>query len=132
MYSPTDPDDPPVPVPARSPQDTSSRFVYLITRLRARQITMEEATELFAIQQQMIRRAPPPAPTDDSATSSTTPTPPAPSPADLTVGMPSVDDALWMTLLTLGAGAGVLAAILKRARDGPLPATPERSGDVRG
>lgn len=118
VYSPTDPDASPVPVASRSPEDTNARYVYLVTRLRNRQITMEEATDLFEIQAAMLRRAPPPPPSD-SSDSGSPPPPSAPATAALSVGLPPVDDALWLTLLTLGAGAGVLAAILKRAKDGP-------------
>ena len=50
---------------------TSARYVYLMTRLRTKQITMEEATELFSLQQGLLnaarlaasRQVPPPSPT---------------------------------------------------------------------
>ena len=127
MYTPTDATEPPVPVTATSAGQGTSRYVYLVARLRNRQITMEEATELFSIQQAMIRRVPPPPPTDDSGTGSLPAPPPEPNAATgLTV--PSVDDALWMTLLTMGAGAGVLAAIFKRAQEGPRPEGTAPSG----
>src|SRR4029077_17208883 len=63
-----------------TPASPSARYVYLLTRLRERQITMEEATELFGVMQGRIRSAgasappPPPSPTD----APTAPVPPAP------------------------------------------------------
>lgn len=110
-----------VPPAAQSP----GRYSYLVARLRNRQITMEEATELFALQQTIIARAsvmnvapsaPPPPPED-----STVPEPPARTAmagSSLTVS----DETLTLGLLALGAGTGLLAAVLKRARDGPKPA----------
>jgi hypothetical protein len=109
-----------VPPAAQSP----SRYAYLVSRLRNRQITMEEATELFALQQTLIARAsvmnvapsPPPVDSQDS----TVPEPPArtsTAPSSLAIS----DETLTLTLLAMGAGAGLLAAILKRAQDGPKP-----------
>jgi hypothetical protein len=117
--SPRTAGSPPVaPNPALAP--SPARYVYLIGRLRGRQITMEEATELFQIQQQMIARvqamAPPPSPF---------PTPPPPPPAmsgrtqAVTAPAASSDDLLWEALPVLAAGAGILAAVLKRAQAGP-------------
>jgi hypothetical protein len=112
----------PVAVPPAS--QSPGRYAYLVGRLRNRQITMEEATELFSLQQTMIARAavmnvaPPPTPTD--AEDSTVPEPPARTVRD--AGTPAVsDETLTLTLLAMGAGAGLLAAVLKRARDGPKP-----------
>jgi hypothetical protein len=111
----------PVAVPAAS--QSTSRYAYLVSRLRNRQITMEEATELFALQQTMIARAsvmnlppPPPAPPDDS----TVATPP---PRTVASGgnLPINDETVTLALLGMGVGAGLLAAVLKRARDGPKP-----------
>ncbi|MCI4317930.1 MAG: hypothetical protein L3J96_05270 [Thermoplasmata archaeon] len=121
--STTSADLPSPPTPSLSPT-ASSRYVYLLTRLRNKQITMEEATELFSIQQSMIRsslRVPPPPP-GDAGTSQIPPPPVNPA-----LGLPSADDSLWMTMLAMGAGAGVLAALFKRARDGPIsdPSPPE-------
>jgi hypothetical protein len=98
------------------------RHVYLLGRLRSRQITMEEATELFAIQQAMIRaasRSPPPAPTS-------TGTPGAPASGGTPMAGLSVmsDEGLALALLAFGTGAGVLSAILKRNRDGPAVSKP--------
>jgi hypothetical protein len=109
-----------VPPAAQSP----GRYAYLVQRLRNRQITMEEATELFGLQQTMIARAsvmnaatppPPEAPVD-----STVPEPPART-ATTTSSLKVSDETLTLTLLAMGAGAGLLAAILKRSRDGPKP-----------
>jgi hypothetical protein len=90
-------------------------------RLRNRQITMEEATELFAIQQATIRaasRAPP-------ASASMTPGAPPPAGAAAAAGLSVMsDEGLALALLAFGTGAGVLAAILKRNRDGPTGARP--------
>ena len=49
MYDPSAPS-----TPTFSGSASSARYAYLVGRLRGRQITMEEATELFAIQQTMI------------------------------------------------------------------------------
>jgi hypothetical protein len=114
----------PVAVPAAS--QSSSRYAYLVSRLRNRQITMEEATELFALQQTMIARAatinaamaspPPPPPTADSTVA-------APPPRTVTSSgsLPINDETVTLALLGMGVGAGLLAAVLKRARDGPKP-----------
>ena len=92
--------------------------MYLLSRLRNRQITMEEATELFALQQSMIRA--PSSRTDSSPTGST------PAPAMPTGSSRPVlsDDTLVLGLLALGAGAGVLAAIMRRAGQGPAKPNP--------
>jgi hypothetical protein len=112
-----DPSAAPTPPSVGSP---GTRYAYLVARLRSRQITMEEATELFAIQQNMISRAsvmnapaPPPPPVDQ--------TEPPPSPAPGPGTSPFSDENLAMTLLAMGVGAGLLAAVVKRARDGPKP-----------
>lgn len=108
----------------------AARYVYLLSRLRSRQITMEEATELFAMQQEMIRRAggrpapPPPAPAAPGAPSATAPPPP--------VATLPADDQLWLGLLAMGAGAGVLAAVLKRAREGPPQERPGAGATGKG
>ncbi len=107
----------------------SSRYNYLVGRLRGRQITMEEATELFTLMQGMIARA------NDAARAAayrpavavppgTAPAPPPPP------GLPatsSADDFLLVGLLAMGAGAGLLAAISKRIGD-TSPASSSGSG----
>lgn len=114
----------PVAVPAAS--QATSRYAYLVARLRNRQITMEEATELFALQQTMLARAtaaadaavaPPPPPSEDS----TVATPP-PRTQVTGTNVPINDETVTLALLGMGVGAGLLAAVLKRARDGPKPA----------
>lgn len=104
---------PPPPELAGSP-----RYVYLLTRLRGRQITMEEATELFALQQAMIRagssrpRSPPSPPPTASGPAAGGPIAPM---------LDMSDDGLAFGLLVLGAGAGIIAALIKRAKEGPTP-----------
>lgn len=101
---------------------TGSRYVYLLTRLRNRQITMEEATELFTIMQGIIRNIqsgpPPPAPGDSG-----TPPPPPPPPGGSRISLG--EDADWLMVLGLGAGAGLAAALAKRMSHGMAEA---RSG----
>ncbi len=95
---------------------SSPRYVYLVTRLRTRKITMEEATELFGLMNLLVRDAR--ARTSAVAASPSSPLPVAPaSPAS----GPSLfnDDNLGFALLFLGAGAGLLAAGAKRLRDEP-------------
>jgi hypothetical protein len=110
----------PPPVPAIL-LPTSPRYPYLVGRLRSRQITMEEATELFGLMQeslamasQAIRQAaalPPPPGAGVPAPGSTGP---RPGP-----GLQVRDEDVGLGLLALGAGAGLLAAILKRSSEGP-------------
>lgn len=110
------------PVPMASPA-TPSRYAYLVTRLRSRQITMEEATELFALQQTMISQASAmnrvPAIPDDLPSQA----PPPPSSAVTGGGAAALfsDENVALGLLAMGVGAGLLAAVLKRAQEGPKP-----------
>ncbi len=114
------PSSPPVPAILLP---TSPRYPYLVGRLRNRQITMEEATELFGLMQeslvmasQAIRQAavPPPPPGSSGPASATTITRPG-------AGLQLRDEDVGLGLLALGAGAGLLAAILKRSGEGPRP-----------
>ena len=121
---PTAPSPPTAPTP---------RYAYLVARLRNRQITMDEATELFEIQQNTLARAMAQAQTPEPAPepSSTEGAPPSGTgSATPSAGAP-VDDVFWMGLIAAGAGAGLIAAVLKRAQEGPkanpAPATPSRS-----
>ncbi len=107
----------------------TGRYNYLVGRLRNRQITMEEATELFGLMQTMIARANdaaraaayrPPTPTPTGALP---PPPPTPGPAAAT----SADDLLLVGLLAMGAGAGLLAALSKRIGDAS-PTAPSGGG----
>jgi hypothetical protein len=102
----------------------SARYAYLIGRLRTRQITMEEATELFGVMQGMLQRSeaarqaavgatggpdlPPPPPR-----SSTTPPVPSAPGAPGTIS----DDSILLGLLALGAGAGLVTAVTKRFQE---------------
>jgi len=105
----------------------NARYAYLAARLRNRQMTMEEATELFTIMQGMLQtseaarvaiaRTPPPPP------SSAMHPPPAARPA---APPPSGtgDDLLLVGLLAMGAGAGLMAALTKRIQDVTTPTGP--------
>lgn len=131
VYDPSAPDDTTVSTPTvMANPGSNARYVYLLSRLRNRQITMEEATELFAIQQGMIRRAPsappsaPPTPPDTAATEdSATAVPPAPA---ATQPFAINDETFALALLAFGAGSGFLAAVAKKARNDLLgPLSPE-------
>lgn len=102
----------------------NTRYTYLIARLRNRQMTMEEATELFALMQGMLRtsenarlalaRTPPPtlaAPAPER--------PPTPVVAATPTG--GSDDFFLLGILAMGAGAGLLAALARRMQE-PGPA----------
>lgn len=111
----------------------NQRYEYLVGRLRSRQITMEEATELFTVMQAMLTRANELART--SAYRSPTPPPPAgaapvapPPPRGLTPSSSS-DDLLLVGILAMGAGAGLLAALSQRmgATSPPSPSGNGRS-----
>jgi hypothetical protein len=96
---------------------SSPRYIYLVARLRNRQITMDEATELFGLQQSTMSALLTRAQAEPSATASLSqPTPTAPSAA--ASGPVLSDDTVWLGLLAVGAGAGLFAALLQRARDG--------------
>jgi hypothetical protein len=87
-----------------------------VARLRNRQITMEEATELFGILQDTLARA--------TARSPLAPPTPAPKPASTAAptasALPALtDEAIALSLIAAGAGAGLLSAILKRSAEGP-------------
>jgi len=119
--------------PSTSPGDTqrNARYGYLIGRLKNRQMTMEEATELFTLMQGMLRqseasraalmRVPPPPPSAASSKAK-----PAPAPAAR-----NADDFLLLGVLAMGAGAGLLAALMKRMQELTPPATPETPGSSR-
>jgi hypothetical protein len=100
------------------------RYVFLLGRLRNRQITMEEATELFGIMQGMVRAAAAAAPAAPMPTPTAAPKA-APPPG---AGVPLGEDLYWMSILALGAGSGLAAALLRRATGGPkLPDRPSRA-----
>jgi hypothetical protein len=91
------------------------RYIYLLGRLRNRQITMEEATELFSIQQQLLANA---ISTRSAPSTSSEGSVPSQGPSP-TASMVFNDDSLALSLLAMGAGAGILAAVVKRAQEGP-------------
>jgi hypothetical protein len=111
----------------------NARYAYLVGRLRNRQITMEEATELFTVMQGMLRqsevaraalmRLPPPPPTTPSTKAQPVVKPPT----------GNADDFLLLGLLGMGAGAGLLAALTKRMQElsAPPPA-PKRGNSGSG
>ncbi len=119
--------NPPPPPPSSPPgggSNAGTRYTYLANRLRNRQITMEEATELFALMQGMIARANEVARATAMRTPSAPAVPVAPVPEapKLATGPSSSDDLLLVGLLAMGAGAGLLAALSKRI--GEPPAAP--------
>jgi hypothetical protein len=106
-----------------------TRYNFLVGRLRSRQITIEEATELFDLMQAMLRASeaarratviPPPSPRATPGLSRPETAPPAPSAAP--------DDLFLVGLLAMGAGAGLLAAMSRRLAEGPLPTNGRGSG----
>jgi hypothetical protein len=110
----------------------NARYAYLVGRLRGRQITMEEATELFGIQQAMLQRSEAGRQALMAASrnrgmaggATTLTTSPTPTP---TVVVGGSDDMLLFGLLAMGAGAGLVAALAKRIQDGTLPTPPPPS-----
>ncbi len=134
MYNPSPagtPSSAASPPPPPPPEEFSAapRYTYLVSRLRNRQITMEEATELFAIQQRQVSALL--ARTNALAAAAAVPRPAArpmapPSPT----APPAVQafeglDPWGEGLLFLALGAGLFAALAKRARE-PEPAPPSR------
>jgi len=120
------------PPSARAP---ASRYAYLVGRLRNRQITMEEATELFGLMDETIRMlrtaslrpaAPAPSPRASGAASPASAAPPSGGrPAAL-----GTDDLLTAGVLMIGAGAGIAAALRRRSTEGPKrPESPRASGE---
>jgi hypothetical protein len=122
----------PVPAPAAGPVEAqrNARYAYLVGRLRNRQMTMEEATELFGIMQGMVRQG-------EAARQALMRMPPIPStpgvkerPPPPVSGAPTAasDDFFLLGILAMGAGAGLLAAMTKRMQDLSPPAAPPRRG----
>jgi hypothetical protein len=99
-----------------APTSPAVRYAYLVARLRNRQITMEEATELFGILQDSLARANARSP---AAVASPTPAQPAPPREPAPPGLPITDETIALSLMAAGAGAGLLSAILKRSAEGP-------------
>ncbi len=117
---------PPVTAGASDAQ-RQARYNYLVGRLRARQITMEEATELFGLMQVMLRASQqavrvqpiPPPPRDATA----------PRPAERGPAAPAAADDLFLVgLLAMGAGAGLLAAMAQRLAAAAPPGAPPAKG----
>lgn len=100
----------------------NARYAYLVGRLRHRQITMEEATELFDLMQESMARSfnarqlPVPPAADAAADTEKRAPPPGAIPLSA-LG----DDGVGLGLLALGVGTGLLAAVLKRSAEGPRP-----------
>lgn len=111
------------PVPSGREGARNARYSYLVGRLHNRQMTMEEATELFTLMQGMIQ-------TSEAARLALMRTPPPPTamarPAPLerppAMAAGTGDDLLLVGLLAMGAGAGLLAAMTKRVQDATAPA----------
>ncbi len=105
----------------------NQRYAYLVGRLRNRQMTMEEATELFGLMQGMLRQSE----TARAALMRTIP-PPANAgmreapPRPAAVATSASDDFFLLGILAMGAGAGLLAAMSKRLQDLTPPAPPEK------
>lgn len=126
------------PPSAGGPPDAqrNQRYVYLVARLHNRQMTMEEATELFGLMQVMLRQseaarvalvraaaAPPPTTLRERAVVEVAARPAGPTAAS--------DDFFLLGILAMGAGAGLLAAMTKRLSDlapPPPPPKPTRTG----
>jgi hypothetical protein len=97
-------------------ESSGARYAYLVGRLRNRQITMEEATELFGIMDATIRSI--------SAAASAAAAPRTPPPPKRTEKAPAAsllasDDLLPFGLLLVGAASGISAAVRERSRSGP-------------
>lgn len=111
-----------------------ARYNHLVGRLRARQITMEEATELFGLMQGMLRasdaarRALAGLAAPSSGAAPIAGGGPRAAPQPLSAG---ADDFLLMGLLAMGAGAGLLAAISRRLSEGPPAPRSERPSSPR-
>jgi hypothetical protein len=129
VYSPTA-SPPTAPAPTGSDAQRNARYAYLVGRLRSRQITMEEATELFGIMQGLLRTSEAARLAALARVTAAAPPPPAvgPTPSGR-MGAPSAppattpgDDLFLVGLLTMGAGAGLLAAMARRLSEGPAPA----------
>ena len=131
MYGSGSSPPPPAPGPDAS-TGPGQRYNYLVGRLRNRQITMEEATELFALMQAMIARANEIARATAmrSSTAPSVPVAPVPEAPKIATGPSSSDDLLLVGILAMGAGAGLIAALSKRMGEGPPapPSGPSKSG----
>jgi len=109
--------------PPRSDEQRRVRYNHLLERLRNRQITMEEATELFGLMQGFLRASEAARLALQGAAASAGPAkPPAPKAKPAAgSGIPAADDLMVAGILAMGAGAGLLAAITKRMTEGAPP-----------
>ncbi len=104
----------------------NQRYTYLIARLRNRQMTMEEATELFALMDAMLRASETARLAMARPSASLPPTPVA-APARPPSAAPAAgtgDDFFLLGIMAMGAGAGLLAAMTKRIQDGGTAPAP--------
>ena len=110
----------------------NARYAYLLGRLRNRQITMEEATELFGLMQGMLRTSEQARLAAQRAVMSTAAL--APTDSTVPIRLPAAptsgasDDLFLVGLLAMGAGAGLLAAMTKRIQDVTPSAKPDSPG----
>lgn len=95
---------------------SGARHAYLVGRLRNRQITMEEASELFEIMDITIRSLSAAALAAPVARPPTTPPRAERTPA---ASLLNSDDLLPFGLLLVGAASGISAAVRERSRNGP-------------
>jgi hypothetical protein len=119
----------PPPAPPGAPEHhRQARYNFLLGRLRSRQITMEEATELFALMEAMLRASE----VARRATALPPPkmggTPLAPRPAPAAGPSTAPDDMFLFGLLAMGAGAGLLAAMSRRLADVAPPRVDAEKG----
>jgi hypothetical protein len=126
MYNPSDSSPP----SATDPASRNARYAYLVGRLRGRQITMEEATELFNLMQVSLARSESArlaamAAVSSSSGAALTRIPPPPPPSGGATASGS-DDFLLVGLLAMGVGAGLMAALTKRIQE--LTPPPANSG----
>jgi len=122
------------PVEPPSDAQRNARYGHLVGRLRSREITMEEATELFTLMQAMLRNSELSrvAALRMGAGSVGAPPPPPPRiPAGPATAAAS-DDMFLVGLLAMGAGAGLLAAMAKRLSSPPLTPEGRRPRDAGG
>jgi hypothetical protein len=114
---------PAAPAPTGGEAARNARYVYLVGRLRNRQMTMEEATELFGLMQGMLRTSEIARQAAIRAIASRGAAPSAPPAAKPPTGAPpaggtlSADELLMLGLLGTGAASGVLAALTKRVQE---------------
>ncbi len=110
-----------------------ARYNYLVGRLRARQVTMEEATELFGLMQAAIRSSEVARRALTLAAGAAAPQAGGGFVAPRVAAAPSGSDDLFLIgLLAMGAGAGLLAAMAQRIAAGPAaPAQSDKGSTAR-